>query len=211
MADEKMAAEKMAAEKTAERSKLAVLAVGLQNDFWADGGAFATTAPDRAEALAVAAETLELARSAGTLVLHSPELRLPGGMSESAAQRALGELLGDPVDALVEGGWGAEFVSAGVPAAGEVVIPRRRDCAFTDTRLEAILRSQRVRRLLIVGAESYRAVLTTSLSARARDYLPTVLTSAVSGRDAAAHAAALTVMERDVRTVTEARAVEWEG
>jgi nicotinamidase-related amidase len=175
---------------------VAVLAVGLQNDQWTAEGS--RTVADGAPALAAALGVLRAARTAGVPVFHSPEWGLPNGLTDSGAQRTLRRRFGESDQPCVEGTWAADFAAGAEPVGDEIVVPRRRDCAFTDTRLETILRAHRTRRLLIVGADSARAVLTTALSARVRDHLPFVVADAVAGRDRESHAAALAVLTDSV-------------
>jgi ureidoacrylate peracid hydrolase len=174
------------------KDSVAVLAVGLQNDQWTARGSRAVA--DGSPALGAALEVLRAARAEGVPVFHSPERSLPGGLTDSGAQRILRRQFGEGDQPCIEGTWAADFVVGAEPVGDEIVVPRRRDCAFTDTRLETILRAHRTRRLLIVGADSARAVLTTALSARARDHLPFVVADAVAGRDRESHAAALAVL-----------------
>jgi nicotinamidase-related amidase len=176
------------------KDRTALLLVGMQRGSW----------PDAVDD-ALVGRLLEVARARGRLVVHCPELRLPGGLTDSAAQRRLRQALGEGRERMVDGTVDVVPRAGFEPAPGEPVVERRRDCAFTDTRLETILRSNGIGPVVIAGARTSRAIVTTALAARSRDHLPFVVAGAVAD-EASEQAAALEVLSKAVMLVTDATA-----
>jgi nicotinamidase-related amidase len=186
-------------------SSTALLVCGLQNDLCSDNGAFASAGFDISpigSMLPEARRVLTLARDAAMLVLHLPEEVLPGGASEAPAWREQGTFNGWPATAFRKGTWGAEAIGGFLPLAGEPVVPRHRSGGLSDTRAAVLLRSAGVRRVILVGAETHRAILATAIQAVCLDLEVLVPRDAVAGIAEPVSAAALQVLASYARLVS---------
>ena len=96
--------------------------------------------------------------------------------SAIAAQSSMG--LDDPRTQVVE---------ALAPAAGDVVVVKRRVSAFTGSDLEVLLRALEVDRLVLAGIATSGVVLSTLREAADRDYRLTVLADACADGDDEVH------------------------
>ncbi|RFM26452.1 cysteine hydrolase family protein [Deminuibacter soli] len=73
------------------------------------------------------------------------------------------------------------------PAAGEVVVIKKRFSAFTGSDLEVILRSQGIQHLVLTGVVTSGVILSTFTEAADKDYQLTVLSDGCMDRDPAVH------------------------
>jgi nicotinamidase-related amidase len=96
--------------------------------------------------------------------------------SAIAAQGSMG--LDDP---------GTQVVEALAPAAGDVMVVKRRVSAFTGSDLEVLLRALQVDHLVLAGIATSGVVLSTLREAADRDYRLTVLADACADGDDEVH------------------------
>jgi nicotinamidase-related amidase len=83
-----------------------------------------------------------------------------------------------------------EFVKiepALAPAGGEVVVTKRRVCAFTGSDLEVILRAFGIQHLILTGISTSGVVLSTIREAADKDYQLTVLADCCADGDEEVH------------------------
>lgn len=183
---------------------VALVLVGMQRALWGTGGAPGIPVAERARVLPGIGAELLRARENAVMVVHSPELQLVHGLSDSPAQKALRRELGEDQPSAVEGSIAAEFVEEFSPGEGEYVVARRRDSAITDTRLNTLLRSHAIASVRLVGGETDRAILATAVALRGADYVPIVVEDAVASRHHERHEAAITVLRGLVLTESAA-------
>jgi nicotinamidase-related amidase len=73
------------------------------------------------------------------------------------------------------------------PAAGEVVIIKKRISAFTGSDLEVVLRSMEIRHLVLTGISTSGVVLSTTREAADKDYRITILSNGCADNDEEVH------------------------
>ena len=92
------------------------------------------------------------------------------------------------------------------PLPGEVVVVKRRVCAFTGSDLEVILRSQGIQHIVLAGVSTSGVVLSTIREAADKDYRITVLSDCCADGDEEVHRVLTTKIfprQADVITVDE--------
>lgn len=164
-------------------TRCALLLVDLQQDLC--GGHVPSTGPGDGSigrALGNARRLLAHARAAGMPVihvrtevtdLHASEAWLATGAASRLGARA--------------GVHGAVFVAETAPTGGEWCVVKRRSSAFTDTRLDLLLRSNRLDTLLVCGVATEDSVDSTVRDAAAHDLHVWVVTDAVGTTADVAH------------------------
>jgi nicotinamidase-related amidase len=96
-----------------------------------------------------------------------------------------------------------------VPLANEIVVTKRRVCAFTGSDLEVILRAFNVQHLILTGIATSGVVLSTVREASDKDYRITVLSDCCADGDQEVHRVLTTKIfprQADVMTFGE-----WNG
>jgi len=178
--------------KRIDPKKSALIIQDLQNDVIIDGGAFADSgAPAHATKQKVVANVKKLAAAArekGMRVIHvwyivekgAPGLKLNAPLFEAVA-----------AGGLVRGTWGAEPAKGLEAKKGDFVVEKMRMCAFTDTKLETILKGCRTERLVITGAWTNFSIEHTARTGADLGYDVTVITDGTSTINDEWHAAAL--------------------
>ena len=73
------------------------------------------------------------------------------------------------------------------PLPGEVVVVKRRVCAFTGSDLEVVLRSQGIQHIVLTGVATSGVVLSTVREAADKDYRITVLSDCCADGDEEVH------------------------
>ncbi len=137
--------------------------------------------PDPAAYLAAAAETLAAARAAAVPVLHVVVGFRPGFPEVSPRNQAFRNLkqaapsFTEPRPSLP-------------PAAGEVVVVKRRVSAFAGSDLEVVLRAREIRHLVLAGIATSGVVLSTLREAADKDFQLTVLSDLCADFDPEVHA-----------------------
>jgi nicotinamidase-related amidase len=86
-----------------------------------------------------------------------------------------------------------------LPPAGAAFVTKARHSIFYETSLDYLLRSQRIRRLILIGQVTEQCVLYSALDAYVRHYRVTVAHDAVAHIHADLASAALEMMERNMR------------
>lgn len=173
----------------------ALLIIDMQKDFCLEGyGAFRAGRDISAaqEAALGIARLLGTARKAAVPVAHVGFWTLPGNLSDSGpwlAQRRRSTQSSDNL--CIAGSEGAEFIDELAPADGEWVVRKHRYSAFTGTDLDLLLRSRRIRSLVVTGVSTNACVESTLRAAFELDYYICVPPDATGSWDRALHEATL--------------------
>jgi len=176
-------------EFTFQPSRTALLVIDMQRDFVERGG-FGEMLGNDVTPLKQAVEptrsVLEAFRRAGLKVIHTREGHRPDLTDCPPAKRARGRLkvgIGDPGPmgrVLVRGEYGHDIIDELRPLPVEVVIDKPGKGAFYATDLEAVLRHQRIRSLVVTGVTTEVCVHTTVREANDRGYECLVLEDCVA-------------------------------
>jgi biuret amidohydrolase len=148
---------------------------------------------------------LSIARSSGMPVLHLPECALQNGLSDSAGWRDQRARNGWPEELAHEGTWGHAFVPALAPTVGELVVDRYRPGGLVDTRAPVLLRAGNVRRVVVAGVETHRAILATAIQAVCLDFEVVIARESVGSTDIDRGEAALEVLQSSWAEVVSAK------
>lgn len=106
--------------------------------------------------------------------------------------------------ALALAGWGTDFVEGLDVQPSDTVVVKHRISAFYGTPLEAILRANRIERLVLTGVSTTWAVESTARDAHDRDYQVTVVQDACAARSDEDHGHAL----KNLAAIASVTAVE---
>ncbi len=157
----------------------ALIVIDMQRDFLEPGGFGATLGNDVGQlrpAIAGCIQTLELARSAGLLVIHTREGHRPdlSDAPRAKVERGVPSLrIGDqgPMGRiLIRGEPGHDIADDLAPAHGEPVLDKPGKGAFFQTDLDLMLRNRRIDTLLVAGVTTEVCVHTTIREANDRGY-----------------------------------------
>jgi nicotinamidase-related amidase len=162
----------------------ALIVIDMIEDFAHEDGALYCGA-SMGPVIGVVRTELERARAAGEPVLYLTDAHLP----DDAEFRTF------PPHAIV-GTKGARIVPELAPAAGDVVIPKRRYSGFFGTDLDITLRERGVDTLRLVGDCTNICVLYTAADARNLGYAVEVVEDGVTSFDEEAHRDALRELEK---------------
>lgn len=159
-------------------SHTALIVVDVQNDFVADGGAMHREGLDVSMAQAMIPRLVDFigsAREAKTPIIFIQNVYnsdqnwyLSEVWLEQAYRKRNGSYTEWPV--CLEGSWGWEFYEGIEPQPTEVVVTKHRFSAFVDTDLDLILRSRRIKTLIMTGVATNVCVETTARMGFLKDY-----------------------------------------
>lgn len=183
----------MALKDNVDPKVAALVVVDVQNDFCHEKGALARAGLNVRHMKRVVprlASFLEEARSSGVRVIFIKTVHTPWTHSE--ARKDWGTCL--------EGSWGQEFYGV-QPKGDEPVVVKHRYGAFSDTDLDLILRSQKVKSLIVVGVATNVCVESTVREAYMKDYHVVLVSDCCAAASAAEHRAALYNTDRFFGTV----------
>jgi ureidoacrylate peracid hydrolase len=209
-------------------TRTAYIIVDLQNDFCKRGGSTDQVARERGldiEAICApvidrSRRLLNAARASGVMVVHIQNTALPHRATDSAGRlkfmmRAYG--VADPAalpEYTLEGTWGHEIIPELAPRPGEFVVKKHTSSSFVGTRLENLLRINKMETVVLVGGVTEGCVESAARDACHHGYFVVLCEDAVCSFNPDLHQAALAVMRRryevmpanDVLRVWEARA-----
>ncbi|MCX7283671.1 MAG: cysteine hydrolase [Novosphingobium sp.] len=100
------------------------------------------------------------------------------------------------------GTWGTEVHAAVAPAEGDFDIVKHRVSPFYATSLDAILRANRIERIVMAGVSTNGVVHSGAREAHDRDYEVVILEDCCAGVSAQEHEHALSCLQRFARIVT---------
>lgn len=173
----------------------ALVVIDMQKDFCLEGyGAHRAGRDISAAGTAIPgiARLLAAARRVGAPVAHVGFWTLPGHGSDSGpwlAQRRRSTFSAE--DLCIADTEGAEFVDALAPRPGEWVVHKHRYSAFTGTDLDLLLRTRRIRSLVITGVSTNACVESTLRAGFELDYYICVPPDATGSWDRSLHEATL--------------------
>jgi nicotinamidase-related amidase len=162
-----------------ETPSAALVIIDMQRDFVEPGGFGEALGNDVSllrKAIGPIKRTLEAARRAGMLVIHTREGHRPDLGDLPPAKKARGKLkagIGDPGPMgriLIWGEVGHDIVPALYPQAGEPVVDKPGKGAFYATDLHGILRNRDIETLIVCGVTTEVCVHTTVREANDRGY-----------------------------------------
>jgi ureidoacrylate peracid hydrolase len=167
-----------------EPAKSAVIVVDMQNDFGAKGGMFDRLGVELSiiqRTITPTARVLTSARSAGIKIVYLKMGFLPDlsdvGMSQvphSVRQMGVGKTMSAPDGSvsriLIRDTWNTDIVSELTPRPGDVVLYKTRYSGFYETNLDAILKDDDIRYLIVTGCTTSVCVESTIRDAMFRDY-----------------------------------------
>jgi len=196
--------------------RTALVIIDMQNDFChADGvmGQSGEGLQHNRSIIPAIVGLLDQARRTGAMVVH--------------VQASYGDMVGGPSWLFTVGetnlrqqcclpnSWGGRQVDELPVKTGEPIVVKHRYSAFTDTRLDNLLRSNGIRTIVCVGTATQACVESTVREGKLRDYHVVVPSDAVAARDRmrAMHDASLEVMGLYFATVVPSRrlAEGWSG
>ena len=168
-----------------ETTKTAVLVIDMQNDFGSEGGMFDRAgidiSPIRA-AITPTATVIKLARQVGIPVIYlkmefREDLSDAGAVDSPNRLKHLPLALGEPVPTpdgegriLIRDTWNTRIIDELAPQTNDIVVSKHRYSGFYQSDLETILRSLRVKFLLVTGCTTSVCVESTIRDAMVRDY-----------------------------------------
>jgi nicotinamidase-related amidase len=173
----------------------ALLIIDMQKDFCLEGYGAHKAGRDITAAKRATpgmARLLAAARKSGVRVAHVGFSTLPDHASDSGpwlAQRRRSTFSADNL--CITGSDGAAFIDELVPAKGEWVVAKHRYSAFTGTDLDLLLRSRRIKSVVVTGVSTNACVETTLRAAFELDYYVCVPPEAVASWDQPLHEATL--------------------
>lgn len=182
------------------------LVMDMMNDLVAEDGFNAKTYGAQVKergVLTKAAEAIAAARKAGVKVGYvrvgfSPDYReAPAASSIFSGARANG--------IFKLGTWGTEVHPALAPAPGDFDIVKHRVSPFYATSLEAILRAQRIGRIVMCGVSTNGVVHSGAREAHDRDYEVVILEDCCAGVTADEHMHAIACLGRYATITTTDR------
>ena len=174
---------------TFEPDRAALLVIDMQRDFVYPGGFGAALGNDTSPLLAAVEPTRQIlvaVREAGLLVIHTREGHRPDLADLAPSKKARGRLengIGDPGPMgriLVRGEHGHGIVDELAPLAGEPVVDKPGKGSFYATDLDAILKANDVKHLIVTGVTTEVCVMSTVREANDRGYDCLVLSDCVA-------------------------------
>lgn len=184
-------------EEVLDPRRTAVIAIDIQNDFFADGGVFASAGRDMGlarERLPNMVRLMRSAQEAGLFTVFVRQVTLPGGAGDSPAWLRLKVRDGKSPDYTLPGSWGAAFCEGIEPRAQDPVVEKLRPDAFHRTNLDLILRANGIDTAVFLGANTEGCVESTVRSSAHHDYYTVVAEDAVASSNGAYHEASLALM-----------------
>ncbi|HEY7297052.1 MAG TPA: isochorismatase family cysteine hydrolase [Xanthobacteraceae bacterium] len=189
-------------EQKANPGWAALLVIDVQNDFAADGGFFDQIGADVRSIQTTVIPSLirfvERARAAGILVVFVQAIYDAKDLSAPMRERNRRRQVEMP--RCLTGSWGADFHGVR-PAPGEPVVIKHRYSAMHNTELDAILKRQGIRSLLLSGISTDTCVESTGRDAYFMDYYVTLVADCCGAFDESDHLGAIKRFDRDYGAV----------
>jgi ureidoacrylate peracid hydrolase len=157
----------MKPEKFIRLGEIAVLVIDMQNDFIHEKGKI--TAMAKAEMpksiIPKLRNLLNFARSHKIPVIYIKTTYRGDRIDAFPAPHG-----GTPIEALIEGSWGAEIVDELKPTSIDYIVVKRRFGSFYGTDLEILLKRMGTKTLIVTGVGTNVCVESTIREAKDRDY-----------------------------------------
>ncbi|MBC7779690.1 MAG: cysteine hydrolase [Proteobacteria bacterium] len=194
-------------------SHTAVLVVDMQNEFIEDGGLRGREGDDLSSARALVPRVrrfLQQTRAAGVQVIYvqavynsDTDQYISDVWKEQDLRRRRS---GRPEDQCREGSWNAQICADLAPAAADMVVQKRRYCAFEGTGLDMVLRGRGIRTVVVTGMATDICVESTVRSAFVKDYYVVLTSDCTTTYSEEAHERTLRLVHRfygEVAATTE--------
>ena len=154
---------------------------------------------------------LASARDMGICIVHVQVVFDKNGGSSSPAWlymssrlRDLGKYWGHSMgtdrrtseEVLIDGTWEAEIIPELEPLPNEIVVKKHRNTAFVNTRMDQILKSNRIESLVVTGTSTAGCVLATCLDALWNDYYTVVVSDCIADGFPERHEAGVAIYAR---------------
>jgi len=173
----------------------ALLVIDMQIDFLSPGGYLSKKGYDLSPLRAILPavnRVIDAARAAGCLIVftrqgHRADMADMAGYDRRSSKRMLRKTSG----VLLRGSPGFEIVPEIKVRAGDVIVDKTANGAFTYTELEPVLRAQGIKHLLFTGCTTDVCVHSTLREATDRYFECLLIEDACASGDAYAHAAAV--------------------
>ena len=175
----------------------ALLVVDVQNDFCHPDGHFAKHGKALGSIQAMLPALVSFvgaAQQLGIFTVFICQQTLQHGRSDSPAWLRFKCRDGKSPEYTLKGSWGAELVDGLAPAVADVTVEKFRPDAFVKTALDAILRSQQIESLVILGTTTEGCVESTVRGASYHDYYVVPVTDLIAGTNPALHRNSLQFM-----------------
>lgn len=170
----------------------ALLVLDMQNDFLTDRGAMPVWGGPAI--VSRVAGAIEAFRAVGRPVLYSRHLCL--GSTDKPPDLGISALIADPEGLLREGCVGSEIADRLRPSSDERVIAKYQYSAFYGTPLELLLRSLKVRHVVVTGVVTNVCCETTAHDAFFRGFGVVFTIDGTGGLDEASHLASLATIRQ---------------
>ena len=159
----------------------------LLNDFISEGGASDNRGRrfDADRIIQPVAELLAAARAKNVRVAYVRWTRFADGSTNSDPQRRNNPALSTRPPSNIEGTWGWEEPEAIKPMPGDWVLPKWRTDAFVSTQLDALMRWNGIKTMVIVGLGAEAGVLPTVTHASTLGFFAVAVEDAVVAADPA--------------------------
>jgi nicotinamidase-related amidase len=145
------------------------------------------------------------ARHAGVPIIYVT-VRFREGYPEVSPRNRSFSAIRAAGSAMVESQPATEIHPAVAPQPGDIVVTKRRVCAFTGSDLEVVLRAQDIDTLILSGIATSGVVLSTVRAAADMDYQLTVLSDCCADADEEVHRVLLgKVFPRQAEVLTAAQ------
>lgn len=151
----------------------ALVVVDVQNDFYHPDGLYAQHGKPMQstyDTLPGIVELVQLAQQQKILTVFLQQITLPNGRSDSPAWMRLKCRDGKNPQYTLQGSWGAGLAEGLNPTDNDVVVQKFRSDAFVKTQLDAILDSQGIKTVVVVGTSTEGCVESTIRGASYHDY-----------------------------------------
>src|SRR5690606_1482013 len=151
----------------------ALVVVDMQNDFCHPDGHYARHGKAIQPITAIMEPTVRFVKRAqelGVFVVFIQQTTLPNGRSDSPAWLRFKCRDGKSPEYTLKGTWAAELIDGLEPTERDVVVPKFRSDAFVNTTLDAVLRTQGVKSLVVTGTPTEGCVESTIRAASYHDY-----------------------------------------
>jgi ureidoacrylate peracid hydrolase len=175
-----------------ETARSAVLVIDMQNDFGADGGMFHRAGIDISmiqQAVGPTRRVLEAARAFGIPIIYlkmafQPDLSDAGSLDSPNYLRhqflGVGKTVqaptGDSSRVLIRETWNTDILPELAAMPEDIVLYKHRFSGFYETELDAILKRQGIKHLIVTGCTTSICVESTIRDAMYRDYSCVLLT-----------------------------------
>lgn len=170
----------------------ALLVLDMQNDFLTENGALRVWGGPAI--ISRVAQAVEAFRAARLPVLFTRHLCL--GSTDKPPDLGIGALITDPERLLREGCAGSDIVAALNPAAGDHVIAKYQYSGFYGTPLELLLRSLKVKTVVITGVVTNVCCETTAHDAFFRGFGVVFTLDGTGGLNESSHMATLATIKQ---------------